>query len=569
MDVSAPDPFPYCRPPELGGNGASHRQVIVVGAGPVGLAMALDWAQRGHDVLVLAAGDAKTEGSRAICFAKRTLEICDRLGCGDAIVDKGVSWNVGKVFRGDGLLYEFNLLPEPGHERPAFVNLQQYYFEQYQVEALARHHQIDVRWNNRVTALTRSADRVTVTVTCPDGDYTLACDWLIACDGAGSPVRKMLGLKSEGQVFQDRFLIADVKMHGASVARFRSERWFWFDPPFHRNQSALLHKQADDVWRLDFQLGWQADPELEKTPARVIPRVRAMLGDDAEFSLEWVSVYTFQCRRMERFVHGRVIFAGDSAHQVSPFGARGANSGIQDADNFGWKLDLIVRGMAPAALLESYQAERSQAADENILNSTRSTDFITPKTEASRTIRDAVLELAAKYPFARRLVNSGRLSVPAQHVESPLNTADIDNWPGAASAVAPGSPALDAPLLDGDHRVWLLRHLGGTFTMVIFSADGEISGGLLDAMRILPKAPIPVRTLVMTRHPVSPQGDARWLVDAEGLAFSRYAPQGTAIYLLRPDQYVAGRRASLTAGWIEDALRRACMIDVPFIEGSR
>ena len=331
----------------------------------------------------------------------------------------------------------------------------------------------------------------------------------------------------------------------------------------------MLHKQADDVWRIDFQLGWQADPELEKTPERVIRRVRAMLGDDVDFSLEWVSVYTFQCRKMECFVHGRVIFAGDSAHQVSPFGARGANSGIQDADNLGWKLDLIVRGVAPAALLESYDEERSQAADENILNSTRATDFITPKNEASRTIRDATLELAANYPFARRLVNSGRLSVPTRHIDSRLNTADIDTWHGAAaSAVAPGSPALDAPLRDGDNPGWLLRHLGGTFTAVMFTADGEVSGELLDAMRRLAELPIPVRTLVTTRHPVAPRGDAQWLVDAEGLAFSRYAPEGTATYLFRPDQHVAGRRASLTADWLGEALRRACMIDTPLTEGS-
>ncbi|MEP7085072.1 MAG: FAD-dependent monooxygenase, partial [Betaproteobacteria bacterium] len=377
------------------------RQVIIVGAGPVGLAMALDWAQRGHDVLVLAANAARAEGSRAICFAKRTLEICDRLGCGAAIVAKGVSWNVGKVFLRESLLYEFDLLPEPGHERPAFVNVQQYYFEQFQLDVLSTT-RVDLRWNHRVIALTQHPDHVTLIIQCPDGDYTLHCDWLIACDGAGSPIRKMLGLKSEGKVFQDRFLIADVKMRGESLTRFKTERWFWFDPPFHRNQSALLHKQADDVWRIDFQLGWQADPELEKQPERVRARVQAMLGEDAEFSLEWVSVYTFQCRRMDRFVHDRVIFAGDAAHQVSPFGARGANSGIQDADNLGWKLDLVVRGLAPAALLESYDSERSAAADDNILNSTRSTDFITPKNEASRMFRDATLELAARHPFARR-----------------------------------------------------------------------------------------------------------------------------------------------------------------------
>ena len=205
----------------------------------------------------------------------------------------------------------------------------------------------------------------------------------------------------EGKVFQDRFLIADVVMK----ADFPAERWFWFDPPFHPGQSVLLHREADNVWRIDFQLGWDADPELEKLPERVIPRIRAMLGPEREFELEWVSVYTFQCRRMQKFRHGRVLFAGDAAHQVSPFGARGANSGIQDTDNLAWKLKLVLEGLAPDRLLDSYSEERVAAADENLLNSTRSTDFITPKSQVSKDFRNAVLGLTREHPFALSLIH--------------------------------------------------------------------------------------------------------------------------------------------------------------------
>jgi 3-(3-hydroxy-phenyl)propionate hydroxylase len=565
------------RPPELDGGGHRHHPVIVVGAGPVGLSMALEWSHRGHPVLVLTASTMLSEGSRAICFAKRTLEIFGRLGCCDPVMAKGVSWNLGKVFLQDRLLYEFDLLPEAGHARPAFVNIQQYYVEQFLLRALdarrAAGAAIDLRWDNRVTGITRHDDRVDVMVECRHGSYALSCDWLVACDGASSLVRKSLGLKSEGQVFQDRFLIADVRMRGPSLARFRNERWFWFDPPFHRRQSALLHRQADDVWRIDFQLGWQANPEVERRPERVVPRIREMLGRDIEFELEWVSVYTFQCRRMERFVHGRVIFAGDAAHQVSPFGARGANSGIQDVDNLGWKLDLVARGMAPVSLLDTYDAERVEAADENILNSTRSTDFITPKSDTSRMFRDATLELAARYPFARKLVNSGRLSVPAHHRGSPLNTPDAEAWPSAA--FGPGSPALDAPIFAGGEPGWLLERLCRRgFTALLFAPAGDIPAETLDALRVLDDLPIPVSTVVVTRddpeavnrdpaHETT--GDAFDVVrDREGLAFARYAPEGEAIYLLRPDQHVAGRRRGLSAGWLGEALRRATRTDIPF-----
>ena len=221
-------------------------------------------------------------------------------------------------------------------------------------------------------------------------------------------MRQALDLDFVGRVFEDNFLIADVMMD----ADFPVERWFWFDPPFNKGQSALLHKQPDNVWRIDLQLGWDIDGEAAKKPENVIPRLKAMLGNDINFQLEWVSIYSFQCRRMERFRHGQVIFAGDSAHQVSPFGARGANSGIQDADNLSSKLKAVLDGVAPMQLLDSYDSERGAAAQENILNSTHSTVFITPKSAVSRIFRDAVLNLAEQYPFAQPLVNSGRLSLP-------------------------------------------------------------------------------------------------------------------------------------------------------------
>ena len=294
-----------------------------------------------------------------------------------------------------------------------------------------------------------------VEVATPDGAYRLEAGWLLACDGAGSPVRRMLGADFVGRVFEDNFLIADVVME----ADFPTERWFWFDPPFNRGQSALLHKQPDNVWRIDLQLGRDVDRDEQQKPGNVVPRLRAMLGPDVRFELEWVSVYTFQCRRMERFRHGRVIFAGDSAHQVSPFGARGANSGIQDTDNLCWKLRLVIEGRAPERLLDSYDHERIQAADENLVNSTRSTDFITPKSATSRLFRDAVLDLSEGLPFARPLVNSGRLSVPCVHDGSPLNGPDD---PALPRRTRPGAPASDAPLEDG----WLVDALGGRFRLL-------------------------------------------------------------------------------------------------------
>ncbi len=524
--------------PDQDERGQEEQGVVVVGAGLVGLTLALDLARAGIAVTVLDDDDTVATGSRAICFAKRTLEILGRLGLGGRLLAKGITWKTGRVFHREREAYAFDLLPEEGHEYPAFVNIQQYYVEDWLVEACAAAG-VELRWKHRVTAVEQASDHAMLAVEAPGGGYRLRAGWVLACDGARSTVREGLGLPFSGQVFRDRFLIADVVIQGE--VGFPTERWFWFDPPFHPGQSVLLHKQPDDIWRIDFQLGPEADPEVERRPDRVEARVRAMLGPDVPFALEWVSVYSFRCRRLERFRHGRVIFAGDAAHQVSPFGARGGNGGVQDADNLAWKLAAVLRGEAPAALIDSYEAERIPAAEENILHSTRSTDFITPKSPAARAWRDAVLDLAAGHAFARPLVNSGRLSRPAVLAESVLGSADDGPWPGGAAAIV-GSPAPDAPVMRDGQPDWLLRHLGGEFCLLVFDTGWAAwAAGVAG-----------VRTVFVTADE-SP--GALW--DHAGLAAARFgAPRGGAV-LVRPDQHIAARFAAPSTASVARAVARA------------
>ncbi len=526
--------------------------VVVVGAGPIGLTLALDCASRGLRVVVLDDNNSVSIGSRAVCYAKRTLEVWDRLGVAEPLVQQGVKWKVGKVFHGERLAYQFDLLPQDRHKLPAMINLQQYYLEERLVEACEASPLVELRWKHRMTALAQDADGVRLQVETPDGSFEMQAQWLLACDGAGSDTRRMLGAEFRGQAFQDRFLIADVVVepqaadaadtairgHGATLRRLGAEpeRWFWFDPPFHPGQSVLLHKQCAHVWRIDFQLGWDADPQVEKQPERVIPRIQAMLGPDVPFELEWVSIYQFACRRMERFRHGRVLFAGDAAHQVSPFGARGANTGVQDAENLAWKLAAVVHGDAPEALLDSYDEERLFAADDNLLNSTRSTDFITPKSRASRRLRNAVLELARTEAFARPLVNSGRLSTPTPYVHSRLNTADTADASFAPAAPRPGCPLLDAPVRSGDAPGWLSEQLGLGFQLLSFG---------------------PAPTLQVDRLAVEVLEVGRDLIDTEGLLTARYDGRPGTVYLFRPDQYVAARWRHFDPAAVEAAVRQA------------
>ncbi|WP_151446151.1 FAD-dependent oxidoreductase [Lacisediminimonas profundi] len=525
--------FPYLQSAEQRDGVISRHPVVIVGAGPVGLTAALECARRGLHAVVLDDNNTVSVGSRAVCYAKRPLEIWDRLGVGERMVEKGVSWKVGKVFFRNDLVYSFDLLPEAGHKMPAMINLQQYYLEQYIVEACQASPLVDLRWKHKVVGLSQQSDHARLTVETPDGVFQMETDWVIACDGANSDVRKMVGAEFGGQFFQDRFLIADVVMK----AEFPTERWFWFDPPFHPGQSVLLHRQADNVWRIDFQLGWDADPAEEKKPEKVIPRIQAMLGKDVEFDLEWVSVYQFACRRIDKFRHDRVIFAGDSAHQVSPFGARGANSGVQDVDNLIWKLKLVLDGAAPDALLDTYHEERALAADDNLLNSTRSTDFITPKSRASLNLRNATLQLAEHEPFARKLVNSGRLSLPTPYLDSSLNTPDESVFEGK---MAPGTNCADAPVTVGGKPGWLLGQLPDGFSLLVFDPAPAVES---------------VRLAHVTATVLSVGRD---LVDAKGLVGQRYDGKPGTVYLLRPDHHVAARWRSFDVDKIRSALAHAC-----------
>ncbi len=530
--------FP-CTPP----GGRSEVTVAIVGAGPIGLATAVELTQRGIDCIVLDKVNTLSDGSRAICWAKRSLEICDRLGIAAPMMAKGITWNVGRVYCGERPepLYSFDLLPDRQQKFPAFINLQQYYTEETLVDRLVAR-DCEIRWQHEVRDLVQNADGVNLAVHTPAGDYSLRCEYVVAADGCRSTLRARMGLDFGGRSFEDNFLIADVRMK----APFPAERRFWFKAPFNDGRTALMHQQPDDVWRLDFQLGCDIDRAAALREENVTPRVRAMLGPNIDFEYEWVSLYTFQCRRMQRFVHGRVVFAGDAAHLVSPFGARGANSGLQDVDNLGWKLARVLRDESGPALLASYDEERCFGADENIANSTRATDFMTPKTPAEHAFRDAVLELAERHAFARAFVNSGRLSVPCSQRASSLTTADVDVFD---AALVPGDVCIDAPVLREGRPAWLLESLRGEFACLYFEGDGAVAGAQVAAS--LPEGVTPLRVGRTGASGVD-------LTDPDGGLARRYGAAPGTTYLLRPDQHVAARWKAFKPDALRAAYVRAC-----------
>lgn len=534
--------FDFVKPAAIGSGEIAHLPVVIVGGGPIGLAAAIDLAGHGVQSLILERSNTVSDGSRAICWAKRTLDICDRLGTGERMLDKGVTWDTGKIYVGADRepVYTFDLLPDKEQKMPGFINLQQFYTEEYFVDALDTIDLAELRWQNEVIAVDNDADKVTVTVKTPEGDYKVTCDYLIAADGHRSPVRAMLGLEFQGRSFEDNFLIADVRMK----AEFPAERRFWFNPPFNPGQTALLHKQPDSVFRLDFQLGWDIDREEEMKPENVDKKVRAFIGPDVEFDYEWVSIYSFSCLKMKKFVHNRVIFAGDSAHLVSPFGARGANGGLQDQDNLTWKLAYVLNGQAPAALINSYDDERVYGAAENISNSSRSTDFMTPKTNNSVAFRDACLELARDVEFARTFVNSGRLSMPCVLDESPLITGDEDEF---TDKQRPGAACMDAPISQDGTAGWLLKLLGWGFKGLYFAGENEVFS---DA-NSLANCTVPIDV-------ISVRADGtNGVVDTDGLVAKHYDATPGTFYLIRPDQHVAARWRRFDADKVKQAVLKS------------
>jgi 3-(3-hydroxy-phenyl)propionate hydroxylase len=504
----------------------AHVPVLVAGGGPVGLTLAALLARLGVASLVLEADESYCTGSRAICMSRRSQEILGWVGADTPLVDKGLSWVGGRSYYRDREILHFEMPSEPTQRFAPMVNIQQYYVEQFACEAArAQGGLSDVRWGSRVTGLRQHPDHVEVAIESPGGPATVRADWLVACDGGRSTVREQTGLQLQGMEYEGRYVIVDIRQ----ATRRPVERLAWFDPPSNPGSTILMHRQPDDVWRIDYQIRPGEDPLEAVKPENVLPRVQShlrMIGEDAPWELLWISIYNAKCLTLDDYRHGRVLFAGDAAHLVPIFGVRGLNSGLDDAGNLAWKLARVVQGRSPARLLDTYSAERVHAARENMAYGAKSTEFMAPPDFAYALMREAALRLAVDDPAVRPLVNP-RQSTPITYTGSPLNQpsdADASDW--SDDLAAPGMPAPEALLADGSH---LSRQFGAEFVCLVF-ADGLPSGAAA-----LPS--IGVRPVLVSR-----QATQAWQRSGLGSGVD------DGLVLVRPDAYVMGRwRGSDTA----------------------
>lgn len=418
-------------PPELDAGTVMRYPIVIVGAGPAGLTLACDLAARGVRAVLIDEDDTvgvRGASSRGICYAQKSLEIFERLGVYRRIADKGINWSFGRTFSGDAEVYNFNLETDSVSAQPPFINLQQFYIEWFLVDRIRELGLTDVRWKSRVVQVEPLADGVRLEVQTPAGAYAIEADYLIDATGANSPIRTQLDLKAHASRSTDRWCITDVRFKKPLPV----ERWTWVDAPFNEGRGVWQHLMADGVWRIDYQMPADCDTEEISRPEVACARLREQLGPDVEFEFVWVGPYGYRDHLLDRFRHGRLFFIGDSAHVVSPFGARGGNTGIQDAANLGWKLALVAQGQAGDALLDTYDAERRAAAMQNLEVTSRSARFLAPRSPAEHTLRRAVVALAARHPFARALVNTGRMSVANDYPAAahlPTGSRTVQNLP--------------------------------------------------------------------------------------------------------------------------------------------
>ncbi len=532
--------YTFVAPPEVASGQVGHEPIVIVGAGITGLTLACALARLGVRAVVLDEDNTvgvKGASSRGICYTQKSLEIFDRLGIYPRITAKGIQWSVGRTFAGQDEIYSFDLRQQSAYNlssQPPFINIQQFYIESYLVDRIHELGDVELRWKNRVIGFEQDDQAATLTITTPAGDYRLRADHVIDATGSRSPFHAWVGASLSGKKGDDRWCIADVRFPD----RPPGERHTWIEAPFNENRAVWQHLMGDDVWRIDYQMAPDADPAYVSREDVVRERLARQFGPDMQVEIVWVGPYAYRSECIDRMRHGRVFFVGDAAKVVSPFGARGGNTGIADADNLAWKLAAVLRQQASPQLLDTFHDERHEAARQNVQVTHRTARFLRPADGIERTFRTAAISLARQHLFARSLINTGRMAVANTYTESPAcQTGGGQSVQNVGLTWADGTAGTVNDLL-----LWAQ----GNFLLLAF---GELSASALQRLRTLGKnAPVRVVQVVdaataarAREHVRDPQGHLQGACHVFGHAWA----------LVRPDSYVAATGESIDASLIE------------------
>jgi 3-(3-hydroxy-phenyl)propionate hydroxylase len=528
--------YPFVAPTEIASGEVSHHPIVIIGGGLTGLTMACALATYGIRAVLLDEDNtvgAKGASSRGICYTQKSLEIFQRLGIYERIAAKGIQWSVGRTFAGNDEVYSFDLRQQSGYDlssQPPFINIQQFYIEAYLVDRIRQLGHVEMRWCNRVKAFEQNNECATLAITTPAGDYRIRADYVIDATGAHSPFRKWVGASVTAKKGDDRWCIADVRF----THRPPTERHTWIEAPFNENRAVWQHLMGDDVWRIDYQMQPDADPEYVSREDVVRDRLARQFGADCPVEIVWVGPYAYRSECIDRMRHGRVFFMGDAAKVVSPFGARGGNTGVADADNLAWKLAAVMKGRAAPALLDSYHEERHEAARQNVLVTNRTARFLRPAPGIEKLFRDAALGLARQHVFARQLVNTGRMAIANPYTNSsacePTGGQSVQN---VGFEWADGSRGTVNDLLQwADGRLLVLVFGESTpAALARLSALGETAA--VRSVQVVGTDDTPAAR----EHVHDPQGHLQGACHVFGHAWA----------LVRPDSYLAATGESIDA----------------------
>jgi 3-(3-hydroxy-phenyl)propionate hydroxylase len=526
-----------------------HAPVAIVGSGPAGMVAALELARHGVRCVVLSAELQLSQGSRAIVFTRRSMEILQQVGVADRMTEGGLPWRFGNSYYRGQRVFRMEAPHDADDRFFPMLNVQQQYMEEYLFEACQAHPLIDFRWGNKVVKVEQSAERATLEVDTPEGPYTLLADWVVAADGGRSPIRTAMNLQMEGASYEGFFVIADIEI----ALPLPTERLAYFDPEWNPGNTILMHREPHGIWRVDYQLPAGETPEEALRPESLKARIDAQLAmigfAGTPWEMDWSSVYSARTLTLPDYVHGRVIFTGDAAHLLPIFGVRGANTAFQDAQSLAWHLACVVKGIAGPALLANHSVERVGAAREIIDEAGKSTRFMTPPSAGFRLLRDAVLSLSLTQDFVRPLYH-WRTSRPHEYTHSALNSAGDDNALFTAGP-AHGAPPQNIRLGADD---FLLDHLGGGFDLLYFTEAAAMPAPLLAVVNEARARRVPLRLIAVGADtPVA--GADLTLPDADGHFRQRYGVLASGgAYLLRPDQHICARWLTLDATRLEAAL---------------